>query len=169
MKKITFVVLFMVLFSGCGSIQGVSTTMKVDGSEQTFSIGNGWQYVFNIGITNSSPGTIAHVLAIRGNDMKDVAQLRPGETHMERLTSSMCYGNNGKNYSYLWNNKPPEVIYKVNLYKEVGDSGKKGTGNAQFLTTLTHRFNMFDCADPINKFASWDIGGYWGSGGFVLR
>lgn len=145
--------------------------MKVNGNEQTFSVGNGWQYSFTVVITNSSPGTVAHVLVTRNGVTTNKAQLRPGETYTEMMTSSMCYGNrNGYSYSYYssWYDKAPEVLYKVNFYKAVGES-QKGVANAEFVGTLTNKFTAFDCQDPINKTVSWDIGRYFGQGGYVIR
>ena len=170
MKNKIFAVLFAVLlFSGCG-IKGMNTTMKVNGNERTFVIGEGWQYSFTAVITNGSPGTVAHVLVTRNGTTVDKATLRPGETYTEKMTSSMCYGNRGGYYSYSrsWNERPPEVLYKVNFYKAVGEP-QKGIANAEFIGTLTNRFLMFDCQDPISKTVSWDIGGYWGQGGYVIR
>lgn len=163
---------FALLFSGCMGIKGINTTMKVNGSEQTFAIGNGWQYSFTAVITNSAPGTVAHVLVTRNGFTEDKATLRPGETYTEKITSSMCYGNrNGYSYSYYlsWYDRAPEVLFKVNFYKVFGESPKKGVANAEFVGTLTNRFTAFDCQDPINKMVSWDIGGYFGQGGYVIR
>lgn len=158
------------LFSGCMGIKGMNTTMKVNGSEQTFAVGNGWQYSFTMVITNSSPGTVAHVLVTRNGRTTDVATLRPGETYTEMLASSMRYGNCGGyySYSYLWSNRAPEVLYKVNFYKAVGES-QKGVANGEFVGTFSDKFSMFDCNDPVEHLVSWDIGSSWWQGGRVIR
>ncbi|MBI5005190.1 MAG: hypothetical protein HZC03_01140 [Candidatus Lloydbacteria bacterium] len=171
MRKITFAVLFIgfLLFSGCTGIQGVGTSMKMDGTEHFFSIGNGPAYRFNIAITNALPGTMMHVLATRNGRTTDVAQLRPGESYTEMLASSMCYGssNGYSSYSYWWG-KPPETLYKVNVYKIVGSDKKNA--QTEFAGTISNKFTMFDCQNqPMNYSVSWDVGGYWGSGGLVLR
>jgi len=152
MKKMAITTLFLFIFlflGGCVSqgIRGVNFTMKHNGDERTFALGNGWKYSHTITITNGLPKSIIEIIARRGLQLERVAELKGGEIYSETLESSMCYGYK-RNYSY-WEQNPPETTFFINRYEVVGE--KDGNGLKEFVGTKQIIVEMFSCDKARNQ------------------
>lgn len=148
MRKIFLLAVFSVfLFSGCASlrdVQGVNISGGVGGAGVTLPIGNGWQYMDTVNVSNGVPGAVIDVF----QDGRHIARLNEGGVLSIKFKSFRCYGYNGmSSYTYpAWDGVPPEQSLQASIYKD-----------GKFISSRSWKIRMHDCYRGIRQSDDWLI------------